>query len=40
MNLKEKFEKFLDECASQLGGYKVLVVVALFIGYILGAVLN
>ena len=40
MNLKDKFEKFLDECASQLGGYKALVVVALFIGYILGSFFN
>tara|TARA_B100000941_G_scaffold75744_1_gene51616 strand:- start:302 stop:424 length:123 start_codon:yes stop_codon:yes gene_type:complete len=40
MNFKEKFEKFLDECARQVGGYKALVVVALFVGYILGSIFN
>ena len=40
MNLKDKFEKFLDECAKKMGGYKALVVFALFIGYILGSIFN
>lgn len=40
MKLIEKFEKFLDQSASQVGGYKVLVVVALVVGYILGSIIS
>jgi hypothetical protein len=37
MRLIDKFEKFLDQCANQVGGYKILVVLALVVGYLLGS---
>ena len=40
MKLIEKFEKFLDQSAAHVGGYKVLVVVALVVGYILGSIIS
>lgn len=40
MRLIDKFEKFLDKSAEQVGGYKILVVVALIIGYLLGSILS
>ncbi len=36
----DKFEKFLDKSADQVGGYKILVVVALIIGYLLGSIFS
>ena len=36
MRLIDKFEKFLDNSAKQVGGYKILVVIALFLGYFWG----
>ena len=35
MKLIEKFERFLDRAADQVGGYKILVVLALVVGYLL-----
>lgn len=40
MRLIDKFEKFLDKSAEQVGGYKLLVVVALIVGYFLGTILS
>ncbi|MDG1028522.1 MAG: hypothetical protein P8O98_05925 [Flavobacteriaceae bacterium] len=40
MRLIDKFEKFLDKSADQVGGYKVLVVLALVLGYILGSLFS
>tara|TARA_B100001250_G_scaffold229756_1_gene197237 strand:+ start:494 stop:616 length:123 start_codon:yes stop_codon:yes gene_type:complete len=40
MKLIDKFEKFLDRAADQVGGYKTLVVLALIIGYLLGSVFS
>jgi hypothetical protein len=40
MRLIDKFEKFLDKAAEQVGGYKILVIVALILGYILGSVFS
>tara|TARA_Y100001980_G_C14340468_1_gene154852 strand:- start:3 stop:125 length:123 start_codon:yes stop_codon:yes gene_type:complete len=40
MRLIDKFKKFLDKSADQVGGYKPLVVVALIIGYLLGSILS
>ena len=40
MRLIDKFEKFLDKSADQVGGYKALVVLALIIGYLLGWILS
>ena len=38
--LIDKFEKFLDNSAKQVGGYKILVVLALFLGYFLGSIFS
>jgi hypothetical protein len=40
MRLIDKFEKFLGKSADQVGGYKVLVVLALVLGYILGSLFS
>lgn len=40
MRLIDKFEKFLDKSADQVGGYKVLVVLALVLGYITGSLFS
>lgn len=40
MRMIDKFEKFLDKSADQVGGYKILVVVALIIGYLLGSIFS
>jgi len=40
MRLIDKFEKLLDNSAKQVGGYKVLVVLALIIGYFLGSIFS
>jgi hypothetical protein len=40
MRLIDKFEKFLDKSADQVGGYKLLVVLALVLGYILGSLFS
>ena len=40
MKLIDKFEKFLDKSAAQVGGYKILVVVALVLGYFLGSIFS
>ncbi len=40
MKLIDKSEKFLDKSAAQVGGYKILVVVALVLGYFLGSIFS
>ena len=40
MRLIDKFEKFLDNSAKQVGGYKILVVIAVFLGYFLGSIFS
>ncbi|MEK9604568.1 MAG: hypothetical protein VW127_09115 [Flavobacteriaceae bacterium] len=40
MRLIDKFEKFLDRSADQVGGYKILVVVALILGFLLGSIFS
>tara|TARA_B100001057_G_scaffold311994_1_gene312043 strand:- start:2306 stop:2428 length:123 start_codon:yes stop_codon:yes gene_type:complete len=40
MKLIEKFERFLDRAAGQVGGYKILVVLALIVGYLLGSIFS
>jgi len=40
MKFIEKFERFLDRAADQVGGYKILVVLALVVGYLLGSIFS
>lgn len=40
MKLIDKFKSFLDRAADQVGGYKILVVLALIVGYFLGSVFS
>lgn len=40
MKLIDKFERFLDRTADQVGGYKILVVLALVLGYFLGSIFS
>ncbi len=40
MKLIDKFERFLDRCADQVGGYKILVVLALILGYFVGSIFS
>ena len=40
MKLIEKFERFFDRAADQVGGYKILVVLALVVGYLLGSIFS
>ena len=40
MKFIEKFERFLDRAADQVGVYKILVVLALVVGYLLGTIFS
>jgi hypothetical protein len=40
VKLIEKFERFLDRVADQVGGYKILVVLSLVVGYLLGSIFS